>query len=285
MFDRNKKHCAMIIDAHQHFWYYNTQKHAWINDEMALLKRNFLPIDLQVVYQKNGIDACVAVQADQSEAETDFLLELAEEYDFIKGVVGWVDLRSEKVEERLAYYAQFPKLKGFRHVVQDEPDPEFMLGTHFSEGLSLLSKYNFTYDVLIFPPQLEAAIKTVQNFPNQKFVLDHIAKPYIKAGKIDQWETHTRKLASYPNVYCKVSGMVTEADWKNWKPQDFEPYLDVVFDAFGVDRLMFGSDWPVCLLGGAYTKIKGILEQYIAKRSKEESAKIFGGNAASFYGL
>jgi len=275
----------MIVDAHQHFWFYNAQKHAWINDEMAVLKRNFLPTDLQAVYQQNGIDACVAVQADQSEAETDFLLELAEEYDFIKGVVGWIDLRSEKIEERLAHYAQLPKLKGFRHVVQDEPDREFMLGKHFSEGLSLLSKYNFTYDILIFPTQLEAAIKTVQRLPSQKFVLDHIAKPYIKTGKIATWEKHIRELASHSNVYCKISGIVTEADWVNWKQKDFEPYLDVVFDTFGVDRLMFGSDWPVCLLGGQYTEVKGILEEYISKRSKEATAKIFGLNAASFYQL
>lgn len=275
----------MIVDAHQHFWFYNAQKHAWINDEMAVLKRNFLPTDLQAIYQENGIDACVAVQADQSEAETDFLLELAAEYDFIKGVVGWVDLRSEQIEERLAHYAQFPKLKGFRHVVQDELDPEFMLGKHFSEGLSLLSKYNFTYDILIFPTQLEAAIKTVQRFPKQKFVLDHIAKPYIKEGKIVTWEKHIRELANHSNVYCKVSGMVTEADWRNWNQEDFIPYLEVVFEAFGVDRIMFGSDWPVCLLGAQYTEMKDIVENYLSNYPKEGHARIFGQNAADFYGL
>jgi len=275
----------MTVDAHQHFWYYNKQKHAWINNEMSLLKRNFLPADLQEVYQLNGIDSCVAVQADQSETETDFLLELAEEYDFIKGVVGWVDLRSEKVEERLAHYAQYTKLKGFRHVLQDESDPEFMLGRHFSEGLSLLAKYNFTYDFLIFPTQLEAAIKTVQNLANQKFVLDHIAKPYIKAGKIENWGKYIRELASYPNVYCKISGMVTEADWKNWKQEDFIPYLDVIFDAFGTNRILFGSDWPVCLLGGKYSRVKGIIEQYMSNYPEEEYAKIFGQNAVDFYNL
>lgn len=275
----------MRVDAHQHFWYYDKQKHTWIDDEMVLLRRNFLPTDLQAIYQRNGIDACVAVQADQSEAETDFLLEFAEEYDFIKGVVGWIDLRSEKIEEGLAYYAEYPKLKGFRHVVQDEPDPEFMLGKHFSEGLSLLSKYNFTYDILIFPHQLEAVIKTVQKFPKQKFVLDHIAKPHIKAGKINTWKKHIHELANTPNVYCKVSGMVTEADWQNWKQSDFEPYLDVIFEAFGTARIMYGSDWPVCLLGGEYAKVKNIVEKYLSKYPKEEYAKVFGENALNFYGL
>ena len=283
--NKSDKNQLMRIDAHQHFWKYHPQKHAWINDEMTVLKRNFLPTDLQKIYQANGIDACVAVQADQSEEETEFLLQLAYQNDFIKGVVGWVDLRAKDIEQRLSQYTRFPKLKGFRHVVQSEPDPNFMLGEAFQHGLSLLLTYNFTYDILIFPTQLEAAIKTVQNFPNQKFVLDHIAKPYIKIGKIEEWEKHISQLAGYPNVYCKISGMVTEADWQNWQQSDFVPYLDVVFEAFGTDRLMFGSDWPVCLLGGAYTEIKGILEQYIAKRSQEDSAKIFGENASAFYGL
>ncbi|MEM0991616.1 MAG: amidohydrolase family protein [Bacteroidota bacterium] len=275
----------MQIDAHQHFWSYDPQKHAWIDDSMAKLKRDFLPDDLWQIYQANGIDGCVAVQADQSEAETDFLLQLAAQHDFIKGVVGWVDLRADTVEERLAHYAQFPKLKGFRHVVQDEPDPNFMLRTDFQRGISLLQPYQFTYDILIFPTQLEAAIKTVRQFPAQQFVLDHIAKPYIKKGEIEVWRDHIQELANHPNVYCKISGMVTEADWNKWTYEDFVPYLDVVFHAFGTARILFGSDWPVCLLGGSYQTVKSIVDQYVSQYNDDVQASIFGANAAKFYRL
>ncbi|MEM1324824.1 MAG: amidohydrolase family protein [Bacteroidota bacterium] len=276
----------MIIDAHQHFWQYNAQKHAWINDEMKVLKRDFLPADLQSIYRENGIDGCVAVQADQSEAETDFLLGLAEKYEFIKGVVGWVDLRSPNVESRLAYYAQFSKLKGFRHIVQNEPDPNFMLGDAFQRGLSLSAEYNFTYDILIFPTQLSAAIETVSRFPNQAFILNHIAKPNIKNRVPDQqWKQQIEQLATHPNVYCKFSGMVTEAHWQQWKYDDFVPYLDVIFAAFGENRLLFGSDWPVCLLAADYAETKQIVAQYLSTKTKSAHAKVFGQNAVQFYSL
>lgn len=275
----------MIIDAHQHFWYYNAQKHSWINDEMTLLKRDFLPKNLQKVYAENGVDACIAVQAEQSEAETDFLLTLAAEYDFIQGVVGWVDLCAINIEERLKHYANFAKLRGFRHIVQDEPEVLFMLKETFQYGLSCLEKYGFTYDILIYPTQMKAALQTIKNFPNQKFVIDHIAKPYIKKGKTPGWEKYMRAMAEYPNVYCKVSGMVTEADWKNWNYEDFKPWLDVVFSAFGTDRILFGSDWPVCLLAGSYHKVKEIIERYLRGIAPEDHIKIWGENAAKFYGL
>jgi L-fucono-1,5-lactonase len=274
-----------IIDAHQHFWKYNPQSHSWINEEMAILKRDFLPIDLQKVFQKNGIDACIAVQANQSKAETDFLLKLASEYDFIKGVVGWINLRGSDLENQLQYYSNFPKLCGFRHIIQDEPDVDFMLQEKFQQGLSLLEKYNFTYDILIFPKQLKAALQTIINFPNQKFVLDHIAKPDIKKGHTLDWEKYIRSIANHQNVYCKVSGMVTEADWNNWKQEDFTPWLDVIFDAFGNDRIMFGSDWPVCLLGGSYSKVKEIVANYILPFPKDIQDKIWGQNATNFYNI
>ncbi|MBX2872539.1 MAG: amidohydrolase family protein [Saprospiraceae bacterium] len=275
----------MVIDSHQHFWKYDPVRHGWINDEMSILKKDFLPADLAKIYETAGVDGCVAVQADQSESETDFLLQLAEQYEFIKGVVGWVDLRSPELAARLSHYHEFPKLKGFRHVVQSEPDPNFMLREDFQNGIAQLHAYNFTYDILIFPNQFAAAIETVRNFPNQKFVVDHIAKPYIKEGKIKEWTKHMEKIASFPNVMCKLSGMVTEADWSNWKQADFVPYLEVVHRCFTAKRLLFGSDWPVCLLGGSYPEIKAILANYLTDESVEDQAAIWGKNAVHFYQL
>lgn len=273
----------MIIDSHQHFWNYDPVAHSWINDDMRVLKRNFLPEDLWTVYQENDVQGCIAVQADQSEAETTFLLELAAEHDFIKGVVGWVDLRSEQLEERLMHYADFPKLKGFRHVVQSEPDPNFMLRKDFQRGLDQLHRYNFTYDILIFPTQLAAALETVKSFPDQNFVIDHIAKPYIKAGKIAEWASFMQQIASHPNVMCKVSGMLTEADWTTWQSKDFTPYLDIVFEAFGTQRILFGSDWPVCLVAGSYAQVKGLVSEYISKYSVAEQADVWANNTKHFY--
>ncbi len=275
----------MIIDAHQHFWNYSPAKHAWINGQMAVLKRDFLPIDLLEIYKKNSVTGCVAVQADGSEEETDFLLQLAEKHGFIKGVVGWVDLQDRQVEARLRHYRNFKKLKGFRHVVQDEPDPEFMLREDFRAGLKALEDFHYTYDILIYPHQLDAAIKTVQDFPKINFVLDHIAKPHIKEAKMDNWLPKITGLAQSPNVCCKVSGMVTEAAWKSWRQQDFVPYLDAVTEAFGMDRLMFGSDWPVCLLSGNYEQVLKIVQDYYQGFSQEDKDKLFYLNASRFYGL
>ncbi len=275
----------MIIDSHQHFWKYDPVKHGWINDDMKILQQDYLPENLQKIYQENAVDACVAVQADQSETETDFLMDLAAKNPFIKGVVGWVDLRSENLEERLEYYSQFDILKGFRHVVQDELDPNFIIGKQFKKGIALLHTYGFTYDILIFPKQLEATLQLVKEFPEHRFVIDHIAKPMIKTGFIKEWEVLIREIAKYPNVLCKVSGMVTEADWNHWKYNDFLPYLNVIFESFGTDRIMYGSDWPVCLLGGEYGSIKSIIERYIYSFTDEDKEKIMGKNAVKFYRL
>jgi len=234
----------MIIDSHQHFWKYHPVKHSWINDQMKVLQQDYLPENLLEVYTENEIDGCVAVQADQSESETNFLLDLAKENDFIKGIVGWVDLRSDRLEERLEHYSQFKVIKGFRHVVQDEPDPNFIIGKQFKKGIKLLEEYRFTYDILIFPSQLEATLRLIEEFPDHRFVIDHIAKPQIKDGFIKDWEVLMRKIAMHQNVYCKVSGMVTEADWEHWKYNDFIPYLNIIFEIFGTDRIMYGSDWP-----------------------------------------
>lgn len=275
----------MRIDAHQHFWYYSPVKHSWITDQMSAIKRNFLPVDLEIELKSHAIDGCIAVQADQSEDETHFLIDQAEQHPFIKGVVGWVDLRSENIEDRLAYYKQFPSIKGFRHVVQDEPDVNFMLGRSFQNGIKKLQEFGYTYDILIFPTQLEAALKTVEQFPNQKFVIDHIAKPNIKEGHIDEWRHGIKAIAKHENVMCKLSGMVTEADWLNWRQGDFVPYLDTVMSCFGVDRVMYGSDWPVSLIEWSYCEVKGIIDMYTENFSESEKNKIFGGNAIRFYGL
>lgn len=275
----------MRVDSHQHFWHYHPVRDGWITDEMAGLKRDFLPADFLPELRASGIDACVAVQADQSEEETRFLLDLAEKHREIAGVVGWVNLLDERVEERLEYFSHFRKLRGFRHIVQAEPDERFLMRKEFLRGVGMLSRFGFTYDILIYARHLPVAAEFVQQFPSQKFVVDHMAKPQIKARELDDWSRGMRAIAKHPNVSCKVSGLVTEADWKRWTPDDFRPYLDEVFTAFGVDRLMFGSDWPVCLLGGNYGRVKAIVDDYTRSFSPIDKENIFGGNAIRFYGL
>lgn len=274
----------MVIDSHQHFWIYDPVRDAWISPEMARIRQNFLPADLKPVLEHNGVDGCVAVQADQSSAETEFLLQLAEADDFIKGVVGWIDLRAENLYERLEVCSQFEKLKGFRHIVQGEPD-DFLLQPDFIKGVGQLVAFDFTYDILVYPTQLAASYAFAKQLPNVRFVLDHIAKPYIKKGEIEPWARDIKKLAELPNVFCKVSGMVTEADWHSWQNADFVHYLDVVLEAFGTHRLMFGSDWPVCLVAAEYGTMKDVLAQYVSKLSKNEQNKIWGENAVNFYSL
>jgi L-fuconolactonase len=275
----------MKIDAHQHFWIFDPVRDSWINDEMSAIRRDFLPEDLKPILTAHGFDGCVAVQADQTEAQNDFLLTFAGQNDFIKGVVGWVDLQNPQIEERLSYYAGNAKMKGFRHILQGEAQRDFMLRSAFMNGISLLEKYNFTYDILIFPDQIKFSEMLVKAFPNQKFVIDHIAKPEIKNQKIDDWKKDISAIARYENVYCKVSGMVTEADFNYWKPEDFTPYLDVVFEAFGTKRLMYGSDWPVCNVAGGYSKSLNILTAYTQQLTENEQALFFGENASSFYNL
>ena len=275
----------MVIDSHQHFWNYEPVKHAWIDDDMSVIRRDFTPYDLKKVYQENGIDGCVAVQADQTLEETNFLLHLAEEHNFIKGVVGWVDFRAENIEDVLKQYSKFKKLKGFRHVVQGEPDHNFLLRPAFLNGISKLENYNFTYDILIFPHQLGATLEFVKKFPNQKFVIDHIAKPYIKDGFYEGWATLMTEIGKHKNVFCKLSGMITEGDYSTWTPQQIEPYMHLILKAFGPDRIMFGSDWPVCLVAGTYKKVKELVTNFIATLSPVEQQAIMGKNAIKFYNL
>lgn len=273
------------IDAHQHFWIFDAVRDSWINDDMRVIQRDFLPHDLQSVLHGNGMDGCVAIQADQSEEQNAFLLHLTEGNDFIKGIVGWVDLQAENIEERLGFYSRTKLMKGFRHVLQGETNRALMLEPDFKRGISLLHKYGFTYDILIFPDQLKYAAQLAQTFPQQKFVLDHIAKPDIKTNKIGEWAVDIKQLSVNKNVYCKVSGMVTEADWHNWTNATFTKYLDVVFNAFGTDRVMFGSDWPVCLVAAEYGTMKAVVGEYIQRFSIAEQDMIFGGNAVAFYNL
>jgi len=274
----------MQVDTHVHFWKYNKKRDAWITNEMRVLQQDYLPHTLVQTLRRNEIDGCVAVQADQSEVETLFLMELSKTHDIIKGVVGWVDLQNENIEERLQYFAQFPVIKGWRHVAQSEPD-DFLLRKDFQRGVATLQSRGYTYDILIYHHQLKPALEFISRFPDQKFVIDHCAKPGIAHKKIDEWKSLMEEVAKHPNVYCKLSGLFTEAKWKEWSPGEFYPYLDVVFDAFGTNRLMFGSDWPVILLSGIYVQWKSLLEKYMENFEEEDRGKVFGENAVEFYGL
>lgn len=275
----------MKIDSHQHFWAYNSVEYSWISNEMAILQKNYLPEQLLPELSSIAFEGSIVVQARQSLEETQWLLDLAEKNNFIKGVVAWVDLCSPKVEEQLIQFSNHPKLVGVRHVIHDEVDDNFMLRNDFLKGIALLKKFKLTYDVLIFPKHIANTIQLVSRFPEQVFVLDHIAKPLIKDRKISPWKEDIEKLAQFKNVYCKLSGMVTEAHVQNWKQEDLIPYLDVVFAAFGVNRLMIGSDWPVCRLAGTYKQVMSVVLNYIEKYSDEDKKKILGENTVKAYQL
>lgn len=274
----------MTIDAHQHFWVFTPERDGWITNDMASIRRDFLPADLEPVLQANGMDGCVAVQASQSDEETMFLVSMAQAYDFVKGVIGWVDLQSARLYDRLEAYAQFEEIRGFRHVAQAEPD-DFLMRPDIVKGIRQLAAFGFTYDILIYPSQLKAALHLVRAVPEVNFVIDHLAKPAIQKQEINRWSNFMTQIAKQPNVSCKVSGMVTEADWQHWKKADLFPYLDVVFEQFGPDRLLFGSDWPVCLVAADYTQVKTIIEDYVSPWGNDVRRKVFGGNAIEFYGL
>nr|WP_299174940.1 amidohydrolase family protein [uncultured Allomuricauda sp.] len=275
----------MRIDSHQHFWNYDPVTHAWINPQMEVIKKDFLPSNLAPILKHAQMDGCVAVQAEQSEKETDFLLQCAKENPFVLGVVGWLDLCSQDIEQKLDSYSKYPKLKGLRHIVQDEADDHFMLKPNFLRGISKLETYGFTYDILIYPKQLPAAVELVKMFPKQRFVLDHIAKPVINGNIDSKWEHRIQQLGSFKNVYCKVSGMVTETSQNAFDNEDFHPYLDIVFKSFATNRIMFGSDWPVCLLSASYPRVLSILDAYLKQFSEEVQNQVMGLNAQEFYNL
>lgn len=274
----------MIIDSHQHFWKYNPTKDTWITSEMQSIQRDFLPKDFLPVLSDHHIDGCLAIQADQSEDETKLLLGFAAQNEDIKGVVGWVDLKANDLQQKLHHYAQYKKLKGFRHIVQTE-SVGFLMNKQFIRGVSSLSDYGYTYDLLISSSQLNEAIPFVHALPHQKIIIDHCAKPNIRTNEIKHWAAAITEIAMASQVYCKLSGLLTEADWRGWKAADFYPYFDIIFKAFGADRILFGSDWPVMLLAGSYTDWIGVVANYLQGFSKQEIAAVMGGNAIKFYNL
>jgi len=275
----------MRIDAHQHFWRYNAAEFGWIDDSMSSLQRDFLPEDLMPELEGAGFHGSIAVQARQSLEETRWLLELAASSPLILGVVGWVDLRSPEVRSQLQSFAGSPKLVGVRHIVQGEPDERFLLQPEFLRGIGVLEEVDLTYDILIYPRHLPVAAEFVRHFPRQRFVLDHLAKPLIKSGSIHPWDAGMRELAGFPNVFCKLSGMVTEADWRNWKPEHMTPYLEIALDCFGPERLMIGSDWPVCTVAASYPQTMNVVLDYFAKYPAEVQQAVLGGNAQRFWKL
>jgi L-fuconolactonase len=274
----------MRIDAHQHFWIYNPHEYDWIDNSMGPIRRDFLPRDLEPLLGCGGFRGSVVVQARQSLKETDWLLKLADQNPFVLGVVGWVDLCSPQAREQLERFAGRSKLIGIRHIVQSEPD-DFLLRPEFLRGISILEEFDLAYDILIYAKHLSIAAEFVKRFPRQRFVLDHLAKPPVKSGTIEPWARCLRELAACPNVYAKLSGLVTEADWQSWRPEDISGFLEVAFDCFGVDRLMIGSDWPVCLVASSYDRTIKVIKDYLNKYSAENGEAVLGGNAAAFWRL
>lgn len=271
------------IDAHQHFWFYSPDTHGWIDESMEVIRRDFLPTHLQGLLKEYGVNGTIAVQVDQSISETHFLLDQADEFDFILGVVGWVDLRSEHLEQQLDALAHRKKLVGFRHIAQAEPDPVFLLRPEFRRGLEIIFERGYTYDILIYPHQLPAALELIDQFPLAPMVIDHIAKPYIMTGYFKAWELLMREISQFPHVHCKWSGMITEANWSAWQPEDFRRYLDVTSECFTADRLMFGSDWPVLNVAGTYEQVISLITDYIVGWNETDQAKVMGGTARRFY--
>ena len=274
----------MVIDAHQHFWKFDPVRHDWIDETMQAIRRDFLPADLKPLLDNHEIDGCVTVQVDQTEDETLYMLKLADNFSFIKSVVGWIDLRSENISERLGFFSEFEKLTGFRHILQAE-EPGRMLEPDFLRGIDALKSFNFTYDILIYPEHLDAAIELVRKFPEQKFVIDHMAKPKIRNRSFEPWASKMAEIAEFDHVWCKVSGLITEADWNDWTPGQLIPYLDHVFGIFGTKRLMYGSDWPVCLLAGKYKQVYSAISDYLDGFTYTEKQDVLGNNAIRFYGI
>ncbi len=275
----------MIIDSHQHFWTYHPNTHAWIDSSMSTIARDFKPADLEQVYEQADVQGCVAVQAAQTEQESIMLLHYAQQYDIIKGVVGWLDLCANDLEDKLEHYTQNDFFKGLRHIVQDEEDDFFMLRDDFQQGISQLQKFDLTYDILIYPKQFEAAIALTQNFRDQYFVLDHLGKPQYNLPMDMHWAEQIEHLADQPKVYCKLSGIFTEIQTKPWQIEQILPYLDHVVRCFGTDRLLYGSDWPVCLLASSFKNHLDVLKSYFSLSDRKDIEKVFSTNCIHFYDL
>lgn len=275
----------MRIDSHQHFWRYNSEEYGWIDESMSSLRRDFLPEHLGPELTHAGFDGCIAVQVRQTLEETRWLLELADWFPFVFGVIGWVDLRTENVRQQLARFANNPKFFGVRHIVQSEADDRFLLQPELLRGIEMLADFNLSYDILIYPRHLPVAAEFVRRFPSQRFVLDHMAKPLIKSRGVEPWSHDIRELARFPNVFCKLSGLVTEADWQSWKPNDIAPYLEVAMECFGADRLMIGSDWPVCTVAGSYSRVFNLVIEFLGKYPESVREAVLGGTAMKFWDI
>jgi L-fuconolactonase len=275
----------MRVDAHQHFWKYNPAEYEWIDDSMAAIRRDFLPEDLEPQLERNEFQGSIAVQTRQTLEETRWLLELADRSSKILGVVGWVDLCSPEMRSQLIEFTRNPKLVGIRHIVQSESDDRFLMRQDFLRGIALLKEFDLAYDILIYAKHLPVAAEFVERFPKQRFVLDHLAKPAIKIQEVESWAAGIRRLATFPNVFCKLSGLVTEADWQRWKPEDITPYLDIAFATFGASRLMIGSDWPVCLVAGSYGRTMDVVKKYLQGHPAETREAVLGENARRFWRL
>jgi L-fuconolactonase len=275
----------MILDAHQHFWTYEPANHGWINEDMKAIRRNFHPGDLEPVLRKNGVDGSVLVQVDETDEETTSMLRMAESHPFIRAVVGWVDLKDPALEEKLRSLKTHPKLKGFRAIMQGSPDDRYLSNAVFQAAVRKLKSFGFTYDVLIYHDQMDATVKFLEKCPDQPFILDHIAKPAIRDGEIRKWKERMKLLASFPNLHCKVSGMVTEARWDRWRYEDLSPYLEVAGEYFGTGRLCYGSDWPVCLVAGQYGQVLGVVQRFLQQVSPAEREQVLSANALSFYNI
>ena len=274
-----------IIDAHHHLWNYDTEDYAWIGPEMNVLRRNFTPADLHIEMQQAGVDGAIAVQARQTLQETEWLLSLAAQNEFMRGVVGWAPLIDTAVSDDLERLAAQPKLKGIRHVLQDEPDDFYMLRNDFNAGTTQLRRFDLVYDVLIFERHLPQTIQFLDRHPDQVFVIDHIAKPRIREGLLSPWRENLKELARRSHCFCKLSGVLTEADWQNWRPEGIHPYLDAALDAFGPNRCLFGSDWPVLLLADSYAGWVATVKNFVSRLSSTEQARVLGGTAAEVYRL
>lgn len=276
----------MRIDSHQHFWIYDKQRDAWINEDMQpVIGKDFLPNDISSLLKQSKIDGSVAVQASESEEETKFLVELSKVYALIKGVVGWIDLHDQNLDNRLDYWSKEPVVKGFRHVIEGEPAGDYLMQETFQRGLKKLSEKGYTYDLLIRPRHFQSTLESVAKQPSLTFILDHMAKPNIADNQYDDWAIFIKELSKFPNVYCKLSGIVTEAKWNNWQVEDLKPYVDFTLESFGAERVLYGSDWPVCTLSSSYEQWVNAVELLIGELSESEQKMIWGGNAIRVYNL
>src|ERR1700728_4382554 len=273
----------MIIDSHNHFWKYTAADYGWIDESMSVIRRDFLPGDLRETLESAKVDGCIAVQARQSLDETHWLQGLASENAFIRGVVGWVPLISDHVKRELESVGSDPKLRGVRHVLQDEADEQYMARDDFNRGIAVLKEFGLAFDLLVFERQLPTVLRLVDRHPEQIFILDHIGKPKIKANEREPWTKHIQQLSKRPNVYCKVSGLVTEADWQSWTTPGLLEYFNIVLEAFGIGRVMAGSDWPVCLVACGYNRWWDILRQWVSGLPETEQAQFLGENAIKAY--